>query len=89
MIRITIEMVPLGNEKRAYVMARGIIGNDSSGSVARGSYNAAISRVSHRRPLNTGGWWKIAKIEDFPRTRLSVWDLLYRALRELVGERNP
>ncbi len=89
MIRITIEMVPFGDEKRAYVMAQGIIHNDGRGTKARGNYGAAISRVSHFRPLVGGGWWKEGKIKDFPRTRLGVWDLLYQALRELVGERNP
>jgi hypothetical protein len=88
MIRITIEMVPLGNEKRAYVMAQGLIHNDGRGTCARGNYFASISRVAHGRTLVGGGWWKEVKIKDFPRTRLGVWDLLYRSLRELVGDRN-
>lgn len=89
MIRITIEMVPKGDEHRAFVMAKGHIYNAGTGSWARGNYGANISKVAHFKALNGGGWWKQGKITDFPRTRLGVWDLLYRALRELVGERNP
>lgn len=90
MIRITVEMVPLGNENKAYVMASGIIHNDGRGTRARGNYGVCISKVAHFPPgLNGGGWWKEGKIEGFPRTRLGVWDLLYRCLRELLGGRNP
>lgn len=89
MIRITVEMVPWGNEKRAFIMAQGHIYNDGRGTVARGNYNAALSKVSHFRTFTGRGWWKEGKIKDFPRTRLGVWDLLYRVLRELVGGRNP
>lgn len=89
MIRITVEMVPLGNEEHSYVMATAIIHNDGRGSRARGNCHTAISKVAHHRPLVGGGYWKQGKIKDFPRLRLGVWDLLYRALRELVGERNP
>lgn len=89
MIRVTIEMLPFGDDRRAYVMARGIIHNKGTGTRARGNYGAAISKVSHYRPLKAGGWLRKGEIKDFPRTRLGVWDLLYRSLRELVGDRNP
>ena len=91
MIRITVELVPMGREDLAFVMARGQIFNDGRGSRARGNYIASLSRVSHYppgAPKDKGGWWKETKIVEFPRTRLGVWDLLFRALRELVGRRN-
>jgi hypothetical protein len=32
--------------------------------------------------------WKRCKVKDFPRQKLKAWDLLYRALKEMVGDRN-
>jgi hypothetical protein len=32
--------------------------------------------------------WKKGEVKGFPRTRLGAWDLLYLALRNIVGSRN-
>lgn len=32
--------------------------------------------------------WKQGTVGGFPRKRLGVWDLLYRALKHIVGDRN-
>lgn len=81
MLRITIELVPLGMESRAKVIATGTIANTGTGTLARGDYRIELRDAAGRK-------WKSGHIEGFPRTRLLAWDLLYRALRKLVGTRN-
>jgi len=81
MLRITIELVPLGMESRAKVIATGTIANTGTGTLACGDYRIELRDAAGRK-------WKSGHIEGFPRTRLLAWDLLYRALRKLVGTRN-
>ena len=82
MLRITIELVPLGMESRAKVIATGTIANTGTGTPTCGDYRIELRDAAGRK-------WICGHIEGFPRTRLLAWDLLYRALRERVGNRNP
>lgn len=84
MLRITIELLPMGDESRARHLGTAEIWNDGKGTIARGNYGARLSRRG--QPNST---WKKASITGFPRKRLGAWDLLYRILREAVGGRNP
>ena len=45
MIRITVELVPHGDESRARVLAHGIIANDGTGTLERGNYNFVLGYV--------------------------------------------
>ena len=81
MLRITIELVPLGIESRARVIATGTIANTGTGTPTSGDYRIELRDAAGRK-------WKSGHIEGFPRKRLLAWDLLYRALRKLVGNRN-
>ncbi len=81
MLRITIELVPCGDESRARVIASGIIANTGTGTATRGDYRVELRDALGRR-------WKSCAIQDFPRKRLLAWDLLYRILEKLVGNRN-
>ncbi len=89
MIRIIIEMWPGGDESKKRVLAVGNIWNDATGSRARGNYQGMFSKVSHKVFKAGGGIFRKGRVQGFPRTRLGVWDLLYRMLREAVGDRNP
>jgi len=82
MLRVTIELVPLGIESRTRVIATGTIANTGTGTRTCGDYRVELRDAAGRK-------WKSGHIEGFPRTRLLAWDLLYRALRKLVGDRNP
>lgn len=62
-------------------LATGKIVNTGAGTPTRGHY-----RVELRDAV--GRLWKTGNIQDFPRKRLLAWDLLYRALEELVGDRS-
>lgn len=85
MILITVELVSARTGKRE-VLGKAEIYNDATGTPSRGNYVAKL----YKRGENFGGSvWKAGRIEDFPRKRLLMWDLLFRVLRELVEDRNP
>ena len=62
-------------------IATGTICNTGTGSPAQGNYRIELRDAVGRR-------WKSGRIEGFPRKRLLAWDLLYRALEKVVGNRN-
>jgi hypothetical protein len=89
MIRVTIEMIPHGREARARHMATIEIANDNSGTVETGNYTAELSKVNRLGRVRVHPHlWKRARVVNFPRGRLTVYDLLFRVLQEAVGERN-
>lgn len=62
-------------------IATGKIVNTGTGSPTRGNYRVELRDAA-------GRVWKTGHIEDFPRKRLLAWDLLYRCLGKLIGQRN-
>jgi len=81
MLVVKIELWPFGNPARAKTLATGMIANAGTGTLARGNYRVLL-RDAAGRP------WKNGTVEGFPRKRLLAWDLLFRALRNLISERN-
>lgn len=81
MIYIRIELWPFGDESKKRLLGEAVIANDATGNASRGNYKA-ILRNSTKRVFRKG------TVEDFPRKRLNVYDLLYRVLKNTVGERN-
>lgn len=82
MLVIKVELWPQGDSNRAVSQGYATITNDASGTLTVGNYRVAISQRDGNRP------WKEGQVKGFPRKQLGAWDLLYRALREMVGERN-
>jgi len=86
MIRVTVEMLPGGNEERKYHLGTAYIANDGETSAntngSRGSYEVVLSKRGQPESI-----WKAGRVFNFPRKRLLMWDLLYRALKETVGDR--
>lgn len=86
MIRVTIELLPGGREKGKKLLGEMTICNDGETSDytdgKRGSYTTCITKWN-------GGVWKRGRVDDFDRVKRGPWDLLYLALRNLVGKRNP
>lgn len=80
MIRITIEQVPRGDEKRARVLARGTIVNDGSGTPRRGNYKFDLSRSGRITVTSRRG-----EVKDSPRASKNVWHLLRLVLNEAFG----
>ena len=81
MIRVTVELIPWGIGKPV-LLGVGQISNDCTGTPTIGNYRVRLKSKDGRD-------WKTAEVHNFPRKKLLAWDLLYRALRETVGYRNP
>jgi len=77
-VRIELHSAVTGEIK---TLATGKICNTGTGSPTQGSYRIELHDAA-------GRCWKSGHIEGFPRKRLLAWDLLYRALEKLVGNRN-
>lgn len=90
MIRVTVELVPHGDEGRAKTLGRAIIHNVSrNGSTStKGDYRAAVAHESRMattadiltHPLRRG------EVRDYPRLSYNVWRLVIRALRSAFPE---
>ena len=86
MIRVTIELLPWGNEERKRTIGVVEIANDGTGDHETGNYNATLSKEP---PIaKTRGVWKRGRVEGFPRLKYGPYDLLYRVLKVCVGKRN-
>jgi hypothetical protein len=82
MLRITIELLPHGSEAKKRYLGTIEIAN-TGGTPTRGNYRVRLSKRDKPNQV-----WKEAQIANFPRRRLGAYDLLYRALAAVVGERN-
>ena len=78
MVRITIELLPLGNEKYKEVLAVGTIANDLTGTRTNENYKYTLSRQRGTRPFRKG------TVSGFPRLRKNVWYLLKKVLDDAL-----
>ena len=88
MLRITVEMLPFGDEKRAKVIATARVSLQAKGAtVNKGNYTYDLSYQSHKHN-QPGQWhmWKDGIIKQFPRGRRNVWYLLRDVLKDALGE---
>lgn len=83
MLRITVELLPYGREDLKECLGIAKIWNDGTGTLYKGNYKSTFSQRGRLNRI-----WKTCEIKDFPRQRLGIWDLLYRSLEEIVGNRN-
>jgi hypothetical protein len=83
MLRITVELVPQGDESLKQHLGTAIIANDGEGTVELGNYHARFSKWG--KPNNV---WKTGTVKSFPRQKRGPWDLLYLALQSAIGSRN-
>ena len=82
MIKITVELISAIDGHRE-ILGVAEIANDATGTISSGNYRYAFSKRKLPNQIFKGG-----SIKDFPRKRLLAWDLLYRCLKDAVGERN-
>jgi hypothetical protein len=84
MLVIQIQMWPKGDKTKAYSMGTLTValkpGTKSDGLRA---YTWAISKFADK------GVWKKGHIEGHNPKIRGPWDLVYRILRQAVGDRNP
>lgn len=71
MLRITIELIPHGNIKKARIIGTGFIANDGTGNEGFGNYKAVFRRIKSEQHCT---------VKKFARKRHSAWDLLMLAL---------
>ena len=71
MLRITVLLIPNGEEANARELARADIGNVSRGALA--NYRVRVSETNVE-----GG--KLCSIKEYPRWSASIWDLVLRAI---------
>lgn len=82
MLRVTVQLLPGGDESKPETLGVAYIINDGTGTNTTGYYKTAFSQRGGKR------WWKKGSVDDFPRLQRNAWDLLYLALKGVVGERN-
>jgi hypothetical protein len=86
MLVIRIEEWPYGDESRKKDLGVAHIANDVSGTLSSGNYWFKLFKSPEY--AKSPGIWKKGNVYNFPRKRLGPWDLLYRVLKEGVGDRN-
>ena len=83
MIRVTIELIPHGDESLPRSNLGVIeIGNDGTGNSNTGNYNTRFTQVGGKKA------WRKGRVRGFKRLQRNAYDLLYLALQEQVGYRN-
>ena len=83
MIRITIELLPLGSEIGKRHLGTAEIVNDGTGTAIISNYDVRLSKWG--APKST---WKKTRVVGFNRRKRGPWDLFYVALRNAIGSRN-
>ncbi len=78
-----MELWPYGDKSKARHLGTAWIANDASGDRNTGHYWVKLFSRGKQKRL-----WKEGTVHDFPRLRLTAWDLLYRSLRNILGSRN-
>jgi hypothetical protein len=83
MLRITIELLPHGNDAKPEHLGTAEIANDGGGTADLGNYRVRLSTWGNPPRL-----WRTGRLEGFPRQKLGPWDLMLWALAAVVGKRS-
>lgn len=87
MIVCKVELWPKGDESKATRIGEIRIANDATGNSTVGNYTVKLMKSA---PYTKNyGIFRESTVKRFPRMRLGPYDLLFRALRSCIGERNP
>ena len=81
MIKITVELYPLGLDKGKKMLGEGYIANDLTGTFTKGNYRARLNDAGGRK-------WKESQVKNFQRKKYLAWDLVYLALKEALEDRH-
>jgi hypothetical protein len=82
MIRVTVELLPGGNEEGKRHLGTAYIVNEGTGSAEIGNYRAQFSKWGEPEVI-----WKKGYVRGFPRKGLGPWDLLGVALATVLANR--
>ena len=99
MLVIRIELWPKGNPARKRDLGIATISN-VGGTLETGEYdckllkspeyskNATREEIDRIQRPRAKEIWRRGRVSDFPRSRLGPWDLVFRALGQLISDRN-
>jgi hypothetical protein len=76
MLRITVEMVPLGLEKNKHTIATAEIWNDATGTTTQGNYGYRL--------FSKGKLYREGFIKGFARTKENAWKLIGLVLADAL-----
>lgn len=101
MIRVTVELVSAVDTSRDRLLGVAHIANTGRGEAGRWSYDVALSKWAPKQK-ETWKTGRVAIVDEqlqrdqvtgevvaFDNVKRGAWDLLYLALRAVVGSRNP
>ncbi len=89
MIRITVELISAVAPERNKLLGVAEISNTGGKTAAtRGALGDYHVRL-YKAPPKAHEIWRGGKVEAFDRVSRGVWDLMFLALRNVVGGRNP
>jgi hypothetical protein len=100
MIVVKVELWPRGDSSNAKLLGISTIANDGTGTISHGYYDSYLFKpeglsflekwVGWKQNLLSARHGKKGRVEEFPRTNhhYSVWDLVFRSLLEMRGQRN-
>jgi hypothetical protein len=83
-IRVVIELWPLGNERRKSTLGEVFIINDGTGTHTVGNYTYRVMKGKGSPHV-----YKEGVVRGFPRAKLPAYDLLLSVLLNVFGHRNP
>lgn len=83
MLRVTIELIPRGDESRKKHLGTVEISNDGTGDTRRGNYAVRLAKFG--RPTHE---WMRGVVRGFDRVKKGPYDLLLQCLVATVGGRN-
>ncbi|MFW6046955.1 MAG: hypothetical protein ACOCP4_04125 [Candidatus Woesearchaeota archaeon] len=75
MLRITVEIVPFGDELRSRVIGKGWISNDGTGNNNSGNYNCTFIEKDRNVEYDL-------KLKNFDR-KMGFWKLIREALKKI------
>ena len=81
MIRVTVDLVPHGEEDGKKVIGILEIWNNATGTSEKGNY---CFRISEESEPNI---WLCGKISGFPRLQSQSWHLIYLCLKNILEEK--
>lgn len=82
MIEVIVQLLPRGSREGARLLGIAKIANDGTGTQDRCDYDVTLSKFGGK------GTWKKGFVQGFPRLKQGPWDILYQALRSVVGSRS-
>jgi hypothetical protein len=88
MLYCPIYLFPGGQPEGKQLLGEIFVVNDATGDESTAHYDASLMEVP--KPGRTSrSLWRKGHVHKFPKQRLGPYDLVYRALRAAVLDRNP